>query len=237
MRKYLRRLSGMLALGFLLCPVTVRADSGRKQLALTFDDGPSIHTERLLDFLKEQGIHATFFLVGDRVPNYPETVRREAAEGHELGYHSYSHNDQKLLSSERIFGDFCRSNGELYALTGQEYSLWRAPGGSFNKRVLEAIPLPHVHWSADTRDWETKNAAKVCSAILESAGDGVIILLHDLFENVQTLECVEMLIPALREQGYEFVTVTELFDKYGIDPRANKYLYTFADQTVRRVDE
>lgn len=207
----------MLALGFLLWPASVRAESGRKQLALTFDDGPSIHTERLLDFLKEQGIHATFFLVGDRVPNYPETVRREAAEGHELGYHSYSHNDQTLLSSERIFGDFCRANGELRGITGQEYSLWRAPGGSFNRRVLEAIPLPHVHWSADTRDWETKNASKVCSAILESAGDGVIVLLHDLYGT--SVDGAIRAIKSLQQQGYEFVTVSQLLSRHGEPPR------------------
>jgi len=73
--------------------------------------------------------------------------------------------------------------------------------------------------------------------IMASLRPGAIILLHDLFNNEQTLEAVEMLIPAIREQGYEFVTVSDLFAQYGIDPKANKYLYTFADQTVRRVDE
>ena len=216
MKKCLRRLSMVCALTVLLFSFPVQAESGRKQLALTFDDGPSIHTEKLLDFLKEQGIHATFFLVGERVPNYPETVRREAAEGHELGYHSYYHNDQTLISSERIFDEFCRADRELYRLTGREYSLWRAPGGSFNKRVLEAVPLPHIHWSADTRDWETKNTAAVCSAILESAGDGVIILLHDLYAT--SVDGAIRAIKSLQKQGFEFVTVSELLSRHGEPP-------------------
>lgn len=217
MKKYLRRLSVFLAALFLFSTVPVRADGRQKQIALTFDDGPSVHTKRLLDFLEEQGIHATFFLVGDRISRFPETVRRQAREGHELGYHSYSHADQTLLSSERIFEDFCRSNRELFDLTGKEYSLWRAPGGSFNKRVLEAVPLPHIHWSADTRDWETKNAAAVCSSILESAGDGVIILLHDLYGT--SVDGAIRAIRNLQNQGYEFVTVSELLSRNGEPPR------------------
>ena len=210
MKKYLRQIAGFLVLIFLL-PVTVRAEEGEKQIALTFDDGPSVHTERLLDFLEEQGIHATFFLVGDRIGNYREIVCREARDGHEIGYHSYSHADQTLLSSERIFDDFCRSNRELYDLTGREYTLWRAPGGSFNKRVLDAVPLPHIHWSADTRDWETKNAAAVCASILQSAGDGVIILLHDLYST--SVDGAIRAIRNLQKQGYEFVTVSELLEE------------------------
>lgn len=217
MNKYLRRILCGLAAVFLVFPVSVNADSGRKQIALTFDDGPSIHTERLLDFLEAEGIHATFFLVGDRISCYAETVQRQAMEGHELGYHSYSHADQKLLSSERIYQDFCRSNRELLELTGREYSLWRAPGGSFNKRVLEAVPLPHIHWSADTRDWETKNAAAVCSSILENAGDGVIILLHDLYGT--SVDGAIRAIRNLQKQGYEFVTVSELLSRNGEKPQ------------------
>ena len=215
MKRYLRWACCALAAVLSFSAMPVRANP--KQIALTFDDGPSVHTQRLLDFLEQEGIHATFFLVGDRISRFPETVQRQALEGHEIGYHSYSHADQTLLSSERIFDDFCRSNRELFALTGKEYSLWRAPGGSFNKRVLEAVPLPHIHWSADTRDWETKNTAAVCSAILESAGDGVIILLHDLYGT--SVDGAIRAIKSLQKQGYEFVTVSELLSRHGETPQ------------------
>ena len=216
MKKCVRQFAVILAMIFMV-PVSVRAEDGQKQIALTFDDGPSVHTERLLDFLEEEGIHATFFLVGDRIGNYREIVRRQVLEGHEIGYHSYSHTDQTLLSSQRIFDDFCRSNQELYELTGREYTLWRAPGGSFNQRVLDAVPLPHIHWSADTRDWETKNAAAVCSSILKSAGDGVIILLHDLYST--SVDGAIRAIKSLQSQGYEFVTVSELLSRNGEPPQ------------------
>ena len=216
MKKCVRQFAVILAMIF-MAPVSVRAEDGQKQIALTFDDGPSVHTERLLDFLEEEGIHATFFLVGDRIGNYREIVRRQVLEGHEIGYHSYSHADQTLLSSKRIYEDFCRSNRELFELTGREYTLWRAPGGSFNQRVLDAVPLPHIHWSADTRDWETKNAAAVCSSILKSAGDGVIILLHDLYGT--SVDGAIGAIQSLQKQGYEFVTVSELLSRNGEKPQ------------------
>lgn len=189
----------------------------RKQIALTFDDGPSRHTDRLLDFLEEQQIHVTFFLVGDRVGRFTDTVKRQARNGHELGYHSYGHQDQTRLSCERIYADYLRADGELVALTGQSYTLWRAPGGAFDRRVLNEVPLPHIHWSVDTRDWETKNALSVYRAILKSAEDGAIILLHDLYGT--SVEGAIRAITELLEQGYEFITVSELLSRKGTEPQ------------------
>jgi len=189
----------------------------KKQIALTFDDGPSRHTSRLLDFLEEQEIHVTFFLVGDRVCRFSDTVKRQAQNGHELGYHSYGHQDQTRLSCERISSDYLRADGELSALTGQSYTLWRAPGGAFDRRVLNEVPLPHIHWSVDTRDWETKNSLSVYRAILSSAEDGAIILLHDLYGT--TVDGAIRAIQELLSQGYEFVTVSELLSRDGTEPQ------------------
>ena len=180
MAKFSRKLLCYLVILLSLTPGTVSAGES-KQLALTFDDGPSVHTEKLLDYMRDKGIHATFFLVANRIPNYPQTVCRQADEGHELGYHSYAHKDQTKLTTERIFKEYQRASRELFELTGKDYTLWRSPGGTFDRRVLEAIPLPHVYWSVDTRDWESKNREAVRKAILSSAQDGAIILLHDLY--------------------------------------------------------
>lgn len=187
------------------------------QVAMTFDDGPSAHTAKLLDFLKEAGIPVTFFLVGERIPYYEETLKREVAEGHEIGYHSYDHTIQTSLSSEKITADFQKTNKMLKELTGAEFTLWRTPGGGFNQRVLNAVPLPHIFWTVDTLDWKTRNADKVYSAIVSKAFDGSIILLHDLHKT--TVEGSIRAMQEMIEGDYEFLTVTELLSRNGTPPK------------------
>ena len=186
-----------------------------KQVALTFDDGPSPYTDRLLDFLKENDIRVTFFLVANRIPNYKEETIREVMEGHEVGYHSYAHDMQTGLSSERITSDFVKSNAMFKELTGAEFTVWRTPGGSFNQRVLDAVELPHILWSLDTQDWKSLNANAVCSKILGSR-DGHIVLIHDLHRT--SVQGAIMALEIMIKDDYEFVTVTELLSRDGTPP-------------------
>jgi len=187
-----------------------------KQVAITFDDGPSPYTERLLDFLKKNDIKVTFFLVANRISYYKEEVIREVAEGHEIGYHSYAHDIQTGLSSEKIKSDFLKSNQILKELTGAEFTVWRTPGGNYNDRVLKCVELPHILWSLDTFDWQSLNANAVYRQITSQSVDGSIILIHDLHRT-----SVEGAIKALTEMvagDYEFVTVTELLSRDGTPP-------------------
>ena len=190
------------------------------QVAITFDDGPSSHTPKLLDYLKESGIKATFFVVGNRINSYKSTVKRIVNEGHELAYHSYSHKNHKKLSTEQIKSDFKKSEKIVKDLTGATFTLWRAPGGNINDRVLDAIDLPHIMWSVDTLDWKYRNVNHVYNAILNNADDGEIILLHDLHKT-----SVEGAIKAMKKMqagNYEFLTVTELLSRNGKAPSNNK---------------
>ena len=189
------------------------------QVAITFDDGPSTHTARLLDFLKENDIQVTFFLVGERLNNYKGTLRREANEGHELGYHSYDHKQQTSLPSEKVTADFRMTDQLLFDITGKHFTLWRTPGGGYNQRVLDCVPLPHILWSVDTLDWKTLNRNAVYNAIIK-ARDGDIVLLHDLYGTT-----VDGAIMAMREMlagDYEFLTVTELLSRDGTPPEPGK---------------
>ena len=184
-----------------------------RQIAITFDDGPSCNTARLLDYLAKKDIHVTFFLIGNLISRYPDTVSRQMAEGHELGYHSYSHKNQCRLSSQQITSDFDKTCLLLKELTGSSFTLWRAPGGNYDRRVLNCVHLPHICWSVDTRDWETRDPDDIYRQITKHAKDGSIILLHDIYDT--SVEGAIRGINALSAAGYEFLTVSELLARNG----------------------
>lgn len=190
------------------------------QVAITFDDGPSKHTPKLLDYLKENDIKATFFIVCNRINSFKGTTKRIVAEGHELGYHSWSHKNQKKLTTDKIKSDFKKSSEIVEDLTGATFTLWRAPGGSINDRVLDAIDLPHIMWSLDTLDWKYRDADYVCRTILNKADDGEIILLHDLHKT--SVEGAIEAMKVMQAGDYEFLTVTELLSRNGTAPSNNK---------------
>lgn len=192
------------------------------QVALTFDDGPYIHTDRLLDFLEENDIRVTFFLVGTQMKCSPEVVQREVAQGHEIGYHSYAHALQTNLFSPKITNDFIRTDAYLYELTGQHFTVWRAPGGAFSRRVVAAVELPHIMWSLDTLDWMTRNPDRVYQSILK-AEDGDIVLLHDLHGT--TVTGAIMAMEEMLRGDYEFLTVTELLSRDGTPPENSQTYY------------
>ena len=193
-----------------------------KQVALTFDDGPSAKTTKLLDYLREKDVKVTFFLVGNRINEFKNTVLQEVKDGHEIGYHSYSHKMQPQLSNAQIISDFEKSNALLKDLTGAEFTLWRTPGGDFNQRVLDCIDLPHIMWSVDTRDWEHRNTYKVYSSVIGSS-DGAIVLMHDLYGS--TVDGAIEAIDEMLEGDYEFMTVTELLSRNGSTPQPNTTYY------------
>ena len=199
-----------------------------KQVALTFDDGPSSHTARLLDHLEGKDAKVTFFMVGNRMNSFKKTVKRIAEQGHELGYHSYSHSTQTNLSNAQIQKEYATSSRILKDLTGEKFTLWRTPGGGYNSRVLGNVPLPHILWSVDTLDWKSRDAKAVVDVVKSSGNlDGKVILMHGIYGS--TAEATAELVPYLQEQGYELVTVSELVEaKHGEMPQNSKiYGYSY----------
>ena len=188
-----------------------------KRVALTFDDGPSIHTSRLLDFLEEhEEVKVTFFMLGSRLNYQSQSVQRMAQQGHELAYHSYRHQTQTYLSDAGIISDFEKSAEILKGITDQPFTLWRTPGGTYNSHVLECIPLPHIMWSVDTRDWATRSSSAVYYSILNNSKNGSIVLLHDLHKT--TVDGAIRAIEDMCDDDYVFMTVTELLSFNGISP-------------------
>ena len=186
-----------------------------KQVAFTFDDGPSTNTTKLLNFLKENDIRVTFFMVGNRMKSYESIVKREVAEGHEIAYHSYAHKNQTGLSDATIKADFEKSQKILTEMTGAKFTLWRTPGGNYNTRVLNCIELPHIMWSVDSLDWKYRNTSHVYNAVRKSP-DGAIVLMHDLYAT--TASGAIMAMEEMLAGDYEFLTVTELLSRDGTPP-------------------
>lgn len=189
------------------------------QVALTFDDGPSGElTPQLLDLLQEYDVPATFFMVGNQVYYYPNIVKRIAADGHELGYHSWNHTLFTQTGGQTIKNEFERFQALVTELCGHGATVFRAPGGGITTQAMDIIKLPHITWNVDTLDWQTRNTAKVKSAILGGLKDGAIILLHDI--HATTISGTQAAMEYIFENDVdvEFLTVTELLSRNGTAP-------------------
>ncbi|QGM31962.1 polysaccharide deacetylase family protein [Bacillus sp. N3536] len=186
-------------------------DPNKKYIALTFDDGPNkSSTSAILDILNKHKIKATFFVLGNRVEKYPDIIKREYEEGHEIGIHTWSHPILTKLSIKEIEKEILSTSNELIKITGEAPSLVRPPYGAYNQDVKAAVNNPLVLWSVDTLDWKTKNPASILQMVKKSTCDGSIILMHDIYET--TAASLEGVINYLTKQGYEFVTVSELLN-------------------------
>lgn len=196
-------------------PTETPTPKEKKTIALTFDDGPSSFTDRILKCLEENNCKATFFMVGQEISNFPDSVKKMNELGMELGNHTYSHTDLTTLTREEVSSEIGKTDQLLLELTGQGASVVRPPFGSINETVKAEIGTPMILWSVDTLDWETQDTENIVQTVLENAGDGEIILLHDIFK--ETAEAAESFIPKLIEEGYELVTVHELAAAHNIE--------------------
>ena len=191
-----------------------------KYVALTFDDGPSPRcTPQLLDGLKERGVRATFFVVGCQVVKDPDIVIRMAQEGHQVGNHSYDHQELDKLSCAAE-EDMRRNDELLQELLGEGDYWVRPPYGLLSEEACAAAATPIINWSVDTEDWKSKDAEKILDIIYRETGDGDIILLHDRYLN--SVEAALRAVDHLQQQGYRFVTVAELLAWKGVEPTAGE---------------
>lgn len=184
-------------------------DPSKPMIALTYDDGPYAPVgNRIMDCMEKYNGRATFFVVGNRAGSYQEELRRMQASGHEIGNHSYSHKYLQKLGAADIRKEIEMGNQAVAAVTGTAPALVRLPGGGSNATVLANIHQPIILWNVDTRDWATKNADQTVAAVLGKVKDGDIVLMHELYK--PTADATERMVPALAEQGFQLVTVSEL---------------------------
>lgn len=227
-RRTPRLLCALLTLALLLTlaplPIARAADETPKLIALTFDDGPSPQTGRLLDELEQRGAVATFFMCGKNgtygLYRYSALVERMLALGCEPANHSNSHAKFTALGGAQIRGEISAVESYLYRQAGAEYTeVVRIPYGENSETIRKNVNRPMIRWSIDPLDWKYRNANTVHQNIVNKAYDGAIILVHDLYAT--SVDGALRAIDTLREQGYEFVTVSELFRRRGIELQAN----------------
>lgn len=186
-----------------------RQFSGDKQVALTFDDGPhSVYTPRLLDGLRERGVHVTFFLLGENVDGKEAIVKQMQEDGHLIGNHGYTHIQMSKEPAGNACGQIEQNNQKIEAITGKRPEYLRPPFGSWNEELDCSTDMSVVLWDVDPEDWKSQNTRKVVRHIVKHVEPGDIILLHDVFPT--SVEAALEVIDTLSKQGYTFVTVDEL---------------------------
>lgn len=201
-------------LAILLCVcmlnIPTNATEPEKLVVLTFDDGPSgKFTKRLLDGLEERGAKATFLLCGYRMEQYPELTEKIIEDGHEVGLHGYSHKSMQYMCIKDVAQEIKNS----IALLPEDYtvSFLRPPGGLYGTYVQSAAQeqgLAILHWSVDPKDWALHNSQAIKKAVVNQVRDGDVILLHDMSDS--SVNAALAIVDALQEQGFRFVTASEL---------------------------
>lgn len=187
-------------------------DPNRPMVALTFDDGPRASvTDRILQYLRDAGGRATFFMIGNRVAANEDSVNQMVAQGCQVGNHTYDHQYITKLTLEEMQQQIGGTSQAILEACGILPVVVRPPGGKVDQESLEVLAtmgMPAIMWSIDTKDWQHRDAEKTVEAVLSQVKDGDIILMHDIYPS--TADAAAVLIPALTERGYQLVTVSEL---------------------------
>lgn len=199
-------------------PSRWHGDRARRAIALTFDDGPSPSTPRILEILARYNVRATFFAVGRSVERHPGIAREIVSAGHDIENHSHTHPLLALKRPSFVEEEFARAQDAIVQATGRGPGWLRAPYGvrwSGFRRAQARLGLAGVMWSVIGLDWKLP-AAAIARRIITNAGNGDIICLHDgrgTLENpdiAPTIDAVRRILPVLVDAGYHFETVSEL---------------------------
>ena len=191
-----------------------------KYLALSFDDGPNLTTEsKMLDVLEKHKVPATFFVIGSNITDESAgNMKRAIKQGCEIGNHSFSHPMMSQLDEGQVKEEIETTSALIEKITGERPKFFRPPYINVKPEMYDWIDLTFI-CGKGCQDWEAsvgKESRR--EGIISSAEPGAIYLLHDFEGNEATVEALDEAIPVLKEQGYVFVTVSELFRKLKCTP-------------------
>ncbi len=203
-----------------------KVDPNKKMVAITFDDGPNPNnTPQILEALKQNNAKATFFMLGQNVKQYPETVKSVYDLGNEIGIHTWDHPQLTKLSVENIKKQVSDTSDAIFEITGYRPTIVRPPYGSFNDTVKSTLSdYSLILWNIDSLDWKSRDENKFVPLVMNDVQDGDIILLHDIHST--TVPGAQKIITQLTEQGYQLVTVSELIEAKGYDTSKAQVFYS-----------
>ena len=186
-------------------------------VALSFDDGPSKFTRPILDDLRRHDVHATFFVVGNRIAEDQAALRAELADGNEIGNHTFNHSNMLALSPRDATGELVGANRAIHQATGYAPCVFRPPYGLYDKKLIARARLQGmatIRWSVDSRDYSlpTPSATALAKNVLTNVKPGSIVLMHDGggYSRAETVKAVPIIIRKLKKRGYRIVTVSQL---------------------------
>lgn len=202
-----------------------KIDKSKKMIALTFDDGPNYNTSKVIDVLNKYDIKATFFVLGSRAINNKDILKKMADSGMEIGNHTYNHLLLTKYDENKIRSEIEDTSEVIYSATKKRPKLLRPSYGSVNNKIKKVANMPIIIWDIDTLDWKYHNSKRITSRVVNKVRDGDIILMHDIYS--ASLNALSNIIPILQDNGYEFVTIDELFYYKGISLENGK-VYGYA---------
>ncbi len=227
MRKIIRKIGAVISSAVLLISavptITANAEAEPKLLALAFDDGPNTTTtNEVLDVLDQYNAKATFFLIGLNINDESaRSVKRAYDMGMEIANHSKTHNSMMNMTPDEIKAEIDYVDEKVEVITGEKTKCFRPPFIGVSQTMYDNIDIPFIY-GADTQDYmEQVDVDERVEKILKNAKDGTIYLMHDSAGNDKTVEALKIALPKLVEQGYEFVTISELFERQGETPKKN----------------
>ncbi|MCK5012687.1 MAG: polysaccharide deacetylase family protein [Candidatus Omnitrophica bacterium] len=201
-----------------------RIKTDKKRVLLTFDDGPSPDwTPKILDELKKENISAVFFMIGHHVQKYPDIARQVASEGHTIGNHGYAHSVMFYYTPAEIEEEIQYTEHVIREATGQTTKYFRPPKAWLRRNIkkkVKSMGYETILWSLNSKDWVSFNHKSIVKYISGHIKNGDILLFHDS-GNVttteggnrrQTVKSISLLARALREKGFEFVSIEELIN-------------------------
>ena len=209
------------------------SEEEKKLVALTFDDGPNTTTtNEVLDILEKYGVKASFFLIGVNInDDSAKAVKRAYDMGCDIGNHSKTHSNMTELTDEEIVDEIKYVDDRIYEITGEYPKYFRPPYIAVNNKMFDLIDETFINGFGVT-DYDDRVTTEIRHMrVMKQVKDGAIILLHDAQGNSQTVEALDLIIPDLISEGYELVTLTELFERKGVTLGDEKILYSYADQT------
>ncbi|MGE6261250.1 polysaccharide deacetylase family protein [Heyndrickxia sporothermodurans] len=201
-----------------------------KMVALTFDDGPSsVFTPQILDLLAKYHAKATFFVIGEHVEEFPQIIKRQVDEGHEIANHTYHHYYSVRKNIKNLNAELKQTSNIIQSITGYRPSLFRPVGGYYNENIIHTaikndFKIIMWSWHQDTEDWKRPGVNKIVNNVISDTRPGDIILMHDAGGNrSQTVKALDKILATLQKEGYECVTVSEmLYRAKGILPNPSQ---------------